>query len=353
MTAKKRQGTKVVSLEQTIKVGLQKALPSLVVEMSDILEKRPPRLSKKDKRELESCIDQYVDECVPLITDLEKLEADPTKLPEAYQRFEGWLRTSLKETDIKIKPGEDAFDSYLREFKTLVRMPSAAKRISQLRRVREGIEQLIEQTLSNAKAENQATLLIEEFRRRHGRQYMRYLHGSEARHKSYRKLGLNRMTSKNITILTEEYRDGAAAFEKRLRLIVGLNHIAMGGSKTYSELRRQNYNSLLQTVGSPKNPSLHFLRDVIDRNVRNALVHDGASPSFSKGVIRFVDYSPASGTETEVSWTMSRFLRNTARLVQTVFAATCLESLFAYGRLNKSIAGFRELVCLSKSLKKA
>jgi hypothetical protein len=353
MTAKKRQRSKVGSLEQTIKFGLRKALPTLVVEMSDILEKRPPRLTKKAKRELESGIDQYVDECVPLITDLEKLEGDPTKLPEAYQRVEGLLRTSLKGTEIKIKPGEDAFDSYLREFKTLVRMPSAAKRISQPRRVREGIEQLIEQLVSNAETENQAILLIEEFGRRHGRQYMRYLHGSEARHKTHRKLALNRMTSKNITILTEEYRDAAAAFEKRLRLIVGLNYIAMGTPKTYAELRRQGYNDLLQIVSSLKNPRLHFLRGVIDRNVRNALAHDGASPSFSKKVIRFVDYSPAKGIETEVTWTMSKFLRNTTRLVQTVFTATCLEPLLNYACLNKSVAGFRNLVRLSESLKKA
>lgn len=347
MTGKKRPGTKAVSLAQSIKVGLQKAFPTLIVEMSDILEKKPPRLTKEDKPELESGIDQYVEECVPLITDLEKLEGDPTKLPEVYKRLEGLLRTSLRETDIKIKPGEDAIDSYLREFKNLVRMPSAAKRISQLRRVREGIEQLTEQLLRNGDSENQAILLIEEFGQRHGRQYMRYLHGSEARHKVYRKLALNRMTSKNITILTEEYRDAAAAFEKRLRLIVGLNYIAMGTPKTYAELRRQNLSNLLQSVDSPGNLRLHFLRDVINRNVRNALAHDGPSASFSKGVIRFVDYSPAKGVEIEIIWTMSQFYRNTSRLIQTITAATCLEPLFAYGRFNKSIAGFRHLVnCL-------
>lgn len=350
MTAKKQSGTKVVSPEQTLKVGLQKALPTLVVEMSDILEKPPPQLTKKDKRELESGIHRYVDECVPLITELENLEGDPTKLPEAYQRFEGLLRTSLKETDINIKPGEDAFDSYLRKFKTLVRMPSAAKRISQLRRVREGIERLIEHLLSNAETEKQAILLVEEFGRKHGRQYMRYLHGSQARQKVYRKLALSRMTSKNITILTEEYRDAAAAFEKRLRLLVGLNYIAMGTPKTYAELRRQNIGNLLQSVDSPGNLRLHFLRDVINRNVRNALAHDGPAASFSKGVIRFVDYSPAKGVEIEIIWTMSQFYRNTSRLIQTIAAATCLEPLFAYGRFNKLIAGFRHLVKLSASL---
>jgi hypothetical protein len=285
MTVKKRPRTKAASLEQAIKVGLQKDVPTLVAEMSDILEKRPPRLTKKNKRELETGIDRYVEECVPLLTDLERLEGDQTKLPEAYERFEALLRTTLKETKIKINPDEDAFDSYLREFKILVRMPSPAKRISQLRRVREGIERLIEQLLTNAETENQAILLIEEFGRRHGRQYMRYLHGSEARQKVYRRLALSRMTSKNITILTEEYRDAAAAFEKRLRLLVGLNYIAMGTPKTYAELRRQNLSNLLQSVDSPGNLRLHFLRDVINRNVRNALAHDGPAASFSKGVI--------------------------------------------------------------------
>src|SRR6266849_3378998 len=99
----KKQTDKPVFFE-TLKVGLQKALPELVVEISDILEKRPQHLTKKDKRELENGLDQYVDECGPLIMDLEKLESDPSKLAEAYEKIETLQRTVLRGTNIVIRP---------------------------------------------------------------------------------------------------------------------------------------------------------------------------------------------------------------------------------------------------------
>jgi hypothetical protein len=348
MSVKKNPRRKPVSLKETLKVELQKALPQVIALASDLLEKKPPRMTNKDKRVLSEELDKYLDNCVPLIEDLEALEGKPDQLSTAYDKCEALVRTWLTGMPVKIKSGEDAFDSYLRVLGAAVRMPSAAKRVSQLRRVRNGVEHLVGQLLSKPETELEAGQLIDEFERKHGRQHIRYLHGLEVRQRSYRNLSFKLMTSKNISALIEEYRDSAAAFEKRLRLLVGLNHIAEDTPKTYAELRQQSLFVLLQTVDSPNNPSLHFLRDAVDRRVRNALAHDGASPAFSKGVITFIDYSPKKG-ETELVWTMSQFIRSTSRLVQTVCAANCLEQLFSYARLSNSIARFRYAVELSKA----
>jgi hypothetical protein len=153
------------------------------------------------------------------------------------------------------------------------------------------------------------------------------------------------MSPRNITVLTEEYRDGAAALEKRLQLIVGLHYIAKGSGKKYGELRKLGLRNLCENIASPKNPQLHFLRNTIDPTVRNALAHDGADPLFSKMRIDFV------GRSETISWTISQFLKNTTRLVQTIFALICLEPLFTYATLEKSIARFRQQVRLSSKLK--
>ena len=45
------------SMEQALRIGLRKAVPLLVTEMSDMFEKRPPRLTKRDKRAIENGMD--------------------------------------------------------------------------------------------------------------------------------------------------------------------------------------------------------------------------------------------------------------------------------------------------------
>ncbi len=342
--AKNVKKQKPESLEDALRIGLRKALPKLVIEISDTLEKRPPRLTKKAKREIEDGMDEYINRSVPLITDLQALEGDRTKLPEAYGKTELLIRTWLTGANIKIK-GDDAIDAYLREFQKFVRLPSDARRITHVRRVYEGLQGLIAPLVIDPQKEQAATELLQEFERRHRRQYMRYLHGFEARHRSNRNVGFKRMTSRNISLLSEEYRDGAAALEKRLRLMVGLNYIAQGSPKTYAELRKLSLRNLCDVVASAKNKPLHFLRNVVNPDVRNALAHDGAGPIFSKSLITFVDYSPATG-EREISWTMSKFLRNTMRLVQTIMTATYLELLFRYSTADKLIARLRHHVQL-------
>lgn len=152
---------------------------------------------------------------------------------------------------LKIKGGEkDSLDAYLGEFKKLVRLPSDGRRIAHVRRVYEGLQRLTETLAIDPEKEKAANELIHEFGRHHRRQYMRYFHGFEARQRSNRDVGFRRMRRRNITVLTDEYRDGAAALEKRLQLIVGLHYIAKASSpkrkaygvnavspKTYGEKR--------------------------------------------------------------------------------------------------------------------
>jgi hypothetical protein len=202
------------SMEETVQVGLRKAVQVMVKEMSDLFEKRPTRLTKTDWREMENGIDEHVRRSVPLINDLDALHGDPLKLPEAYKKVELLIRTWMDRADIKVH-GKDSLDAYLREYKKSVRLPSAARRVSHVRRVYEGLQFLIEALAADAEKEKAATELIQEFGRYHKRQYMRYFHALEARQRSNRNVGFGRMTPRNITVLTEEYRDGSAALEKR------------------------------------------------------------------------------------------------------------------------------------------
>jgi uncharacterized protein YbgA (DUF1722 family) len=331
------------SMEETVKVGLRKAVPVMVKEMSDMFEKRPPRLTKRDRREMEDGVDEYVRRSAPLINDLEALNGDPSKLPEAYEKVELLIRTWMDSAKINVH-GKDSLDAYLREYQKHIRQPSAARRISHVRRVSEGLQFLVDALAADPEKEKAASKLIQEFGRHHRRQYMRYHHAFEARQRSNRNVGFGQMTRRNITVLTEEYRDGAAALEKRLQLIVGLHYIANGSDKTYSELRKLSLRNLCENIESPKNPQLHFLRNTINPTVRNALAHDGADAQFSKMRIDFV-----SRSET-ISWTISQFLKNTTRLVQTIFALTSIEPLFTYATLEKSIARFRYLVRIANEI---
>lgn len=327
------------SMEQALRIGLRKAVPLLVTEMSDMFEKRPPRLTKRDKRAMENGMDQYIRRTVPLIKDLEMLDGDPLRIPEAYEKAEMLIRMWMESAKIKVT-GKDSFDTYLRAFKKYVRLPLEARRVTHFKRVHAGLRRLTDALATDPEKQKAANELIQEFGRHHRRQYMRYFHGFETRQRSNRNVGFSRMTRRNITVLTEEYRDGAAALEKRMQLIVGLHHIAKGSPKPYAELRKFGLRNLCDNIESQKNPELHFLMNTVNPVVRNALAHDGADPLFSKLRVEFV------GRPSTVSWTIAQFLRHTTRLVQTNISLTYLEPLFDYARAEQSIARFRQLVGL-------
>src|SRR6266403_288328 len=334
------------SMEQALRMGLRKAVPLLVTEMSDMFEKRPPRLTKRDKRAVEKGMDQYVRRAVPLIKDLETLDGDPLRIPEAYEKAEMLIRMWMESAKIKVT-GKDSFDTYLGAFKKYISLPLEARRVTHFKRVHAGLRRLTDALAIDTEKQKAANELIQEFGRHHRRQYMRYFHGFETRQRSNRNVGFSRMTRRNITVLTEEYRDGAAALEKRVQLIVGLHHIAKGSPKPYAKLRRFGLRNLCDKIESPKNPELHFLMHAVNPVVRNALAHDGADSLFSKQRVDFV------GRSETVSWTIAQFLRNTIRLVQTNMALTCLEPLFAYATLEQSVARFRHLVQLVREAKAA
>jgi hypothetical protein len=205
------------------------------------------------------------------------------------------------------------------------------------------MERLIASVLNLPGGQKAAGQLMEEYIQKHFQQDMRYANALEARWKRYQNLNLTRMTKNNVTRVADEYRDAAAAFEKRLRLLVGLNCIARGEAKSYADLRGRDYNALLQAVDSPNNPLLHFLRGPVNRHVRNALMHGGVSSSHSEGVVKFTDYSARTKQEHEVVWTMSQFYRETRKLVLTVVTVANLEMLFKYFALYRMVAVLRYL----------
>lgn len=96
-------------------------------------------------------------------------------------------------------------------------------------------------------------------------------------------------------------------------------------------------------MDSPNNPLLHFLQGVVDRHVRNALMHGGVSSSHSEGVVRFTDYSARTKQEHEVVWTMGEFYRETRKLVLTFITVANLEMLFKYFCLYRAVAILRYL----------
>lgn len=329
--------------KEAFKVEFDKALPQIISVMSDLLEKPVPRITKRNRKELSNEISRVMDVSMPHLETLEKITGDPKQIDQGYRALEEILRTHLRAANIRFMPNEDAFDCCLRKSASLLRSHYRLKRRKQFRTVREGLELLLRAAVVAPEGMKKAQELIEAFSRKHLKEYMRFANTLDARLNSYRNINLLRMTPRNIARLTDLYRDTAAAFEKRLRLLVGLNFIARGDIKAYDELRGRGYGELLQIVSSPQNPLLHFLIGAVDRQVRNAMMHGSVSSSFSKGVVSFVDYAPHKKKETEITWTMNEFLRRTEKLVLTMIAAMYLESEFNYLHLYCTVAALRHL----------
>jgi hypothetical protein len=295
--------------KESFKVEFEKLMPQLVAEMSDLLERPTPRVTRRNREEISKA--WGLDVSLPQLSVLETISKDPKRIDEGYRILEELLRTLLRRAKFRLRPKEDAFDYFVRKSASLLKAPYALKRQKQFRNVRDGLEQLVRAAVIAKSGMADTQKLIEEFGRKHLKEYMRFANTIDARISSYRNLDFRRMTPRNITRLTDLYRDAAAGFESRLRLLVGLNYIASGKKKTYAELRKLGYNQLLQAVESPRNSLLHFLRDSIDRHVRNAMMHGGVSSSVSKNQITFIDYSPSTQRETKIVWTMSQFVRQT------------------------------------------
>ena len=330
---------------ESFKSELEKAAPQIIAQMCDLFEVRPPRVTKKLRREMAEQMASGMELTLPHLKALEKIGGgtEQVDIGEGYRLLEGMIRQMLRRTKTRLKPGEDAFDYILRSGGRMLRAQHSVRRLKQYRLVRGGAKRLIASVLNRPGGEDAANQLMDEYLKNHFQQDMRYMNALEARCKRYGNLNLTRMTKNNVTRLTEEYRDAAATFERRLRLLVGLNCIALGKAQSYADLRGRDYNALLQAVNSPNNPLLHFLRGAVDRHVRNALMHGGPSPSHSKGVVRFTDYSARTRQEHEVVWTMGKFYRETRKLILTIIAVANLEILFKYFCLYRMVAILRYL----------
>ena len=342
---KKKKATETLDSfdREAFKVEFDKALLQIITTMSDLLERPVPLITKRDRKEISNDITRALDISMPHLKTLEKISGDPQQVDQGYRILEGIIRTQLRQAKIRLLPNEDAFDCFLRKFSSMLRSHYRLKRRKQFRTVREGLTLLLRAVVVVPQGMKKAEELIEAFSRKHLKEYMRFANTLDARLNSYRNINLVRMTPRNIARFTDLYRDTAAAFEKRLRLLVGLNFIALGDMKAYDELRGRGYGELFQIVGSPQNPLLHFLIGAVDRQVRNAMMHGSVSSSFSKGVVSFVDYAPRKKKETEIIWTMNEFLRRTEKLVLTMIAAMYLENEFNYLQLYCTVAAFKHL----------
>lgn len=341
----RKSGTPDSFDKESFKAEFEKAVPQIISKTSDLFEVCPPRVTKKFRRELAERMASGMELSIPHLKALEELSggAGQVDVGKLYRLLEGLFRQGLRREKVRLKPGEDAFDYILRSVGRGLRPRYSVRRLKQYRLVREGVERLIASVLNSPGGAAAAGQLTEEYLEKHFQQDIRYINAFEARWKRYSNLDLTRMTKNNVTRLADEYRDAAAAFERRLRLLVGLNCIARGEAKAYTELRGRDYNALLQAVDSPNNPLLHSLRGAVDRHVRNALMHGGVSLLHSKGVIRFTDYSARTKQEHEVVWTIDEFYRQTRKLVLTIVAVVNLEMLFKYFYLSRMVAVLRYL----------
>lgn len=325
--------------KESFTAAVESAVPQMIAELSDLFERRVPRIPKKAGRQLAEAVAGGIEASLPYTEKLEGMAGDISQIDTAYRTMEEMFRALMlsAEPKARLRPGEDVFGYTLRKYGRAIRPPYRLKRLKQFRLTHEGIWTLIKSVVNRHSGIDAAQQLIEEFERKHAKEYMRYANALDARPNIFRSTSARRMTHRDITRLMDLYRDGAAAFENRLRLLVGLNHIARGKARSYDELRKFGYNDLLHAVSLPDNPLLHFLQGSVDRNVRNALMHAGVSSSISKGVIRFAD------RKCEVEWTLSEFRRRTKNLILTFVGAAYLEHSFNYARTYYTLAAVRYL----------
>jgi hypothetical protein len=211
---KKRKTKDLDSFDkESFKVEFEKLLPQLVTEMSDLLEEPTPRVSRRDRQQMSDDIAWGLDVSIPQLRVLEAISKDPKRIDEGYRILEKLLRTYFRRAKLRLRPREDAFDYFVRKSASLLRAPYPLKRQKQFRNVRAGVEQLVRAAISAPAGLNETRSLIEEFGHKHLKEYVRFANTVDARLTRCGNLDLRRMTARNITRLTDLYRDSAAGFE--------------------------------------------------------------------------------------------------------------------------------------------
>ncbi|HKO98131.1 MAG TPA: hypothetical protein VJU86_14130 [Pyrinomonadaceae bacterium] len=144
-----------------------------------------------------------LDVSLPQLSALETISKGPKRIAEGYRILEELLRTLLRRAKLRLRPKEDAFDYFVRRSASLLRAPYALKRQKQFRNVRAGVERLVREAVSAKSGMTDTQKLIEEFGRKHLKEYMRFANTIDMRMTSYRNLDFRRITPRNITRLTD------------------------------------------------------------------------------------------------------------------------------------------------------
>jgi hypothetical protein len=242
-----------------VKAQFERALPKVVIEIADLFEQSVPRLTRRDKKRILQEFSSGLGVVARHVAKLEEINGDPARLRESYENLEQIFREYLRRSNFKMRPDEDAYDCFVRQSERLIKVPYRLKRLKRFRLVQDGVQVLIRNAMSAPGGLKAADDLISEFGRKHLKEYLRFANTVDARLNSYSNIDLRKATARNVTRVADLYRDIAAALEHRLRLLVGLNFIAIAQPKPYADLRSFGYNQLLQAVELPRNPLLHFL----------------------------------------------------------------------------------------------
>lgn len=296
--------------------SMKKGFPAFLRAMADEIGLRIPRSKVGPFKKLCLSLAQRV---LPHLIGLSKLQAPIEGSDEAKQAVEGFMKALAALHRVRPAAGDKGAGRYIRAIRAKILCPPNLMKDPDFRSIMEGQEALLGAVVRQEQLKTTTRELLAEVSKDSMPSLMTFVLGFNARIARSRSKPIKRLSPKAVVQLSDEYRDTAGLFEKRLRVAVGLNHIAQGGPQPYSSLSARDLNSLLQIVESPTNPLLHFLRGVIDRNVRNALAHGQPELIPLKESVRFKDRSRT------IEWTMSEFYARTKRLTKAVVALNAME----------------------------
>ncbi len=306
---------------------LQAALPDILTEMADLFGAPKSKLKKLDIAKLGKRVPRMVGAVQPYLVGLAAVTGGIEMGHALYVLIEGMLRSIFRQHGTCPKKGEDALGVLIRKIGEGAQPDRRLRRVPDYMKAVEGIEALIKDVLAVDGRKGHAHQLFEDYHTKHGREQVKYIASLPTRLRRYRESLPRRFTMKAFLQLTDELRDSAGMFERRLRLLVGLNAIADGKPLRYEELLSRNLGALLQAVDSPNNSRLHFLKNTINRHIRNALSHGCGEPSILKGQVRFVDRS-TDGKEHEVLMPLADFYTATRKVTLAVIAFIHLDAIF-------------------------
>src|SRR5436309_1623524 len=141
--------------KESFKAEVEKAAPQIIAQMCDLLELRPPRVTKKLRREMAEHMASGMEVTIPHLKALEEIGGgtEPMDVGEGYRLMEGMFRQGLRRAKVRLKPGEDAFDYILRSGGRALRARYSVRRLKQYRLIRGGAERLIASVLNLPRGE--------------------------------------------------------------------------------------------------------------------------------------------------------------------------------------------------------